>query len=92
MRVKVILNAQLRKLAGQSSVSIVVDSAASAEQIIESAALHGNLPLAQSLVNENQVARSSILVFLDNELVTKGRPLQLNEQSEITLATLISGG
>jgi hypothetical protein len=73
-------------------MSLEVDDSASLEQIIRQVADQGTAQLRESLLDAQQTIRSSILVFLDDNLVDKDKRFKLQEGSELTLSTLISGG
>ncbi len=73
-------------------MSLEVDDSASLEQIIRQVADQGTAQLRESLLDAQQTIRSSILVFLDDDLLDKDKRLKLHEGSELTLSTLISGG
>lgn len=92
MKIHVRFDSQVRRLAACKGVSLDVDDAATFVQIIQRVAFEGNEPLRAALLDEQQDLRSSILVFLNNELVTKDQPCVLNEGAELTLTTLIAGG
>ena len=92
MKIHVRFDSQVRRLAACKGVSLDVDDAATLAQIVQRVAFEGNEPLRAALLDEQQGLRSSILVFLNNELVTKDQPCVLHEGAELTLTTLISGG
>ena len=69
-----------------------MNASASLEQIVQQVAKEGTEQLRSSLLDEHQSLRSSILVFLDDDLVAREQPLILREGLELTLTTLISGG
>ena len=92
MKVHVRFDSQIKRLATCQGVSLDVEDAATVEQIVQRVAFQGTEPLRAALLDDQQVLRSSILVFLDDELVTKEQPGVLREGAELTLTTLISGG
>jgi len=92
MLVHVNLDSQVRRIAGKSRISIDVAETATWEQVIERIAIDGNQSLRNALLDNGGSARQSILVFHDDELVTRDQPLVLRDGSELTLTTLISGG
>ena len=92
MKIRVRFDSQVRRLAACKEVSLEVDQAATLEQIIQRVAFEGTEPLRAALLDDEQCLRTSILVFLNHELVTKDRPFVLHEGAELTLTTLISGG
>lgn len=73
-------------------MSLEVDDSATLEQIIRQVANQGTAQLRESLLDSQQSIRSSILVFLDDDLVEKDKRFKLQEGSELTFSTLISGG
>jgi len=85
-------DSQVRRLAGCNRISIDVNSSTSLEQIVQQVAKEGTEQLRSTLLDDQQSLRSSILVFLDDDLVAKDQPLVLREGLELTLTTLISGG
>jgi len=90
--IQIRFDTQVRKLAGCNRMSLEVDDSASLEQIIRQVADQGTAQLRESLLDAQQTIRSSILVFLDDNLVDKDKRFKLQEGSELTLSTLISGG
>lgn len=92
MKVHVRFDSQVRRLAACKGVSLEVDQAATLEQIIQRVAFEGTEPLRAALLDEQQGLRSSILIFLNDDLVAKDQPCVLHEGAELTLTTLISGG
>lgn len=92
MKIRVRFDSQVRRLAACKEVSLEVDQAATLEQIIQRVALEGTEPLRAALLDDEQCLRTSILVFLNNDLVTKDRTVDLYDGAELTLTTLISGG
>jgi hypothetical protein len=92
LKIQVRFDSQVRRLAACNGVSLDVNDAATLVQIVQRVALEGNEPLRDALLDEQQGLRSSILVFLNNELVAKDQPCVLHEGAELTLTTLISGG
>ncbi len=92
MKIHVRFDSQVRRLAACKGVSLEVDDAATLAQIVQRVAFEGNESLRAALLDEQQGLRSSILVFLNNELVTKDQPCGLHEGAELTLTTLIAGG
>ena len=83
---------QLRRLAGFDGMSLDLQASCSLEQIVRQVAKEGTEPLRNALLDEQQSLRASILIFLDNELVSHGQSLDLKDGSELTVTTLISGG
>ena len=92
MLIHVRFESQVRRVAGCQRISVDVNASASLEQIVQQVAKEGTEQLRSSLLNEHQSLRSSILVFLDDDLVAREQPLILREGLELTLTTLISGG
>lgn len=92
MLIHVRFDSQVRRLAGCQRISVDVNASASLEQIVQQVAKEGTEQLRSSLLDEHQSLRSSILVFLDDDLVAREQPLILREGLELTLTTLISGG
>lgn len=92
MLIHVRFDSQVRRLAGCNRISVDVNASASLEQIVQQVAKEGTEQLRSSLLDEHQSLRSSILVFLDDDLVAREQPLILREGLELTLTTLISGG
>ena len=92
MLIHVRFDSQVRRLAGCNRISVDVNASASLEQIVQKVAKEGTEQLRSSLLDEHQSLRSSILVFLDDDLVAREQPLILREGLELTLTTLISGG
>ncbi len=92
MLIHVRFDSQVRRLAGCNRISIDVNSSTSLEQIVQQVAKEGTEQLRSTLLDDQQSLRSSILVFLDDDLVAKDQPLVLREGLELTLTTLISGG
>jgi molybdopterin converting factor small subunit len=92
MQIKVHFSAQLRKLAGCNCISVDADDATTIEQLIANVAERGSCSLKDALLDQVKSIRSSVLVFIDNELVERGSLCRLHDGSEITLTTLISGG
>ena len=92
MKIRVRFDSQVRRLAACKEVSLEVDEDTTLEQVIRRIAFKGTEPLRAALLDDEQCLRTSILVFLDNDLVTKDRPFVLHDGAELTLTTLISGG
>ena len=92
MLVHVRFDSQVRRLAGCDRISVEVDSAASLEQVVQKVATEGTEQLRSTLLEDQNSLRSSILVFLNDVLIAKGQPIELQEGTELTLTTLISGG
>ena len=92
MLIHVRFDSQVRRLAGCDRISVDVNVSASLEQIVQQVAKEGTEQLRSTLLDDQQSLRSSILVFLDDDLVAKDQPLVLREGLELTLTTLISGG
>lgn len=92
MLIHVRFESQVRRVAGCQRISVDVNASASLEQIVQQVAKEGTEQLRSSLLDEHQSLRSSILVFLDDDLVAREQPLILREGLELTLTTLISGG
>lgn len=92
MLIHVRFDSQVRRLAGCNRISVDVNASASLEKIVQQVARVGTEQLRSTLLDDQQSLRSSILVFLDDDLVAKDQPLVLREGSELTLTTLISGG
>jgi len=69
-----------------------VEPSATLQQIVERVAEVGTDQLRTALLDDQQSLRSSILVFLNDDLVSKEQLLVLHDGSELTLTTLISGG
>lgn len=92
MLIHIRFDSQLRRLAGCNRISVDVNASASLEQIVQQVAKEGTEQFRSSLLDEHQSLRSSILVFLDDDLVAREQPLVLREGSELTFTTLISGG
>ena len=92
MLINIRFDTQVRKLAGCNRMSVNVDDSASLEQIIRQVADQGTAQLRDNLLDSQGSIRSSILVFLDDDLVDKDKRLKLHEGSELTFSTLISGG
>jgi len=90
--VSIRFDSQVRRLAGCSHTTVDVDEAATLIQIIERVADQGTESLRTALLDEAQVPRSSLLVFLNDELVAKDQLVALRDGAELTLTTLISGG
>lgn len=92
MLVHVRFDSQVRRLAGCNRISVDVDTSATLQQIVERVAEVGTEQLRTTLLDDQQALRSSILVFLNDDLVSKEQLLVLHDGSELTLTTLISGG
>lgn len=92
MLIHVRFDSQVRRLAGCNGISVDVNASVSLEQIVQQVTKEGTEQLRSTLLDDQQSLRSSILVFLDDDLVAKDQPLVLREGSELTLTTLISGG
>ncbi len=92
MLIHIRFDSQLRRLAGCNRISVDVNASASLEQIVQQVAKEGTEQFRSSLLDEHQSLRTSILVFLDDDLVAREQPLVLREGSELTFTTLISGG
>ena len=92
MLIHVRFDTQVRRLAGCNRISVDVKDSASLEQIVQQVAKEGTEQLRSTLLDDQQSLRSSILVFLGDDLVAKDQPLVFREGSELTLTTLISGG
>ena len=92
MLINIRFESQLRRLAGCDRTSVDVHASTSLEQIVQQVAKEGTEPLRDALLDERESVRASILVFFDNELVSKGESLVLQDGLELTLTTLISGG
>ncbi len=92
MKVHIRFDSQIRRLAACKGVTLDVDEAATLEQIVQQVAHEGTEPLRAALLDDQQGLRSSILVFLNDELATREGPWVLHEGAELTLTTLISGG
>ncbi len=90
--VHVRFDSQVRRLAGCNRISVDVDTSATLQQIIQRVAEVGTEQLRTTLLDDQQSLRSSILVFLNDDLVSKEQLLVLHDGSELTLTTLISGG
>jgi len=73
-------------------MSVHVDDSPSLEQIIRQVANQGTAQLRDNLLDSQGSIRSSILVFLEDNLVDKDKLVKLHEGSELTFSTLISGG
>jgi hypothetical protein len=85
-------DSQVRKLAECNRISIKVDEAASLAQVIQRVAAEGTESLRAALLDDEKVPRSSLLVFMNNELVANNQFVSLHDGVELTLTTLISGG
>ena len=92
MLVHVRFDSQVRRLAGCNRISMDVDNSATLQQIVQRVAEVGTEQLRTTLLDDQQSLRSSILVFLNDDLVSKEQLLVLHDGSELTLTTLISGG
>ena len=92
MLVHVRFDSQVRRLAGCNRISVDVDASATLQQIVQRVAEDGTEELRTALLDDQQSLRSSVLVFLKDDLVSKEQPLVLHDGSELTLTTLISGG
>lgn len=92
MLVHVRFDSQVRRLAGCNRISVDVDATASLEQVVQRVAAKGTEQLRDTLLDDHNSLRGSILVFLNDDLIAKDQPLVLLEGSELTLTTLISGG
>ncbi len=92
MLIHVRFDSQMRRLAGCNRISVDVKDSASLEQIVQQVAKQGPEQLRNTLLDDQQSLRSSILVFLGDHLVAKDQPLVFRKGSELTLTTLISGG
>ncbi len=92
MLVHVRFDSQVRRLAGCDQISVEVDASATLRQIVQRVAEVGTEQLRATLLDEQQSLRSSILVFLKDDLISKEQPLVLHDESELTFTTLISGG
>jgi molybdopterin converting factor small subunit len=90
--VHVRFDSQVRRLAGCNRISVDVDTSATLQQIVQRVAEVGTEQLRTTLLDDQQSLRSSILVFLNDDLVSKEQLLVLHDGSELTLTTLISGG
>jgi molybdopterin converting factor small subunit len=90
--VHVRFDSQVRRLAGCNRISVDVDNSATLQQIVQRVAEVGTEQLRTTLLDDQQSLRSSILVFLNDDLVSKEQRLVLHDGSELTLTTLISGG
>ena len=92
MFIHVKFESQLRRLASCDGTSVDLQESPTLEQIVRQIAQEGTEPLRNALLDEQQSLRASILIFLDNELVSHGQSLVLKDGSELTVTTLISGG
>ena len=92
MLVHMRFDSQVRRLAGCNRISVDVDVSATLQQIVQRVAEGGTEELRTALLDDQQSLRSSVLVFLKDDLVSKEQPLVLHDGSELTLTTLISGG
>ena len=90
--VHVRFDSQVRRLAGCNRISVDVDASATLQQIVQRVAEVGTEQLRTTLLDDQQSLRSSILVFLNDDLVSKEQLLVLHDGSELTLTTLIAGG
>ena len=90
--VHVRFDSQVRRLAGCNRISVDVDASATLQQIVQRVAEVGTEQLRATLLDDQQSLRSSILVFLNDDLVSKEQLLVLHDGSELTLTTLIAGG
>ena len=90
--VHVRFDSQVRRLAGCNRISVDVDDTATLQQIVQRVAEVGTEQLRTTLLDDQQSLRSSILVFLNDDLVSKEQLLVLHDGSELTLTTLIAGG
>ena len=92
MLVHVRFDSQVRRFAGCNRISVDVDDTATLQQIVQRVAEVGTEQLRTTLLDDQQSLRSSILVFLNDDLVSKEQLLVLHDGSELTLTTLIAGG
>ena len=92
MLIHIKFESQVRRLAGCAGTSVDVLASDSLEQIVCKVAKAGTESLRSALLDEQESLRSSILIFFDCELVSKEQKLVLQDGSELTLTTLISGG
>ena len=92
MLIHVRFESQVRRVAGCNRISVDVNASASLEQIVQQVAKEGTEQFRSSLLDEHQSLRTSILVFLDDDLVAREQPLVLRDGSKLTFTTLISGG
>jgi hypothetical protein len=95
MHIQIKFASILRKLAGCDAIVIEVDATGTvaAAQIVIEVACKVPQPLAQALMDESQqLPRTSVLLFVDNAMIPHDRTIQLTQNSDVVITTLISGG
>ncbi|MEQ1827748.1 MAG: hypothetical protein ABL921_17445 [Pirellula sp.] len=92
MQIRIKLTAQLRRLAQLNYFDLDLESTTSVDHMVQMVANQGTEELRQALLDESRVVRSSILVFVNNELANLSQPAEWTEQTDVVLTTLVSGG
>ena len=92
MKATVRFETQVRRAAGVSSREIESPEPLTAEQLVKQIAVEANAGLREVLVDANGNVRSTILLFVNDQLVTADDPQVLSDGAELTITAPISGG
>lgn len=92
MRITINLEAQVRRAAGQPSMSLDVDQTATIAGVIQKLAQEAPEPLKRLLVDDSGAVRPTLMVFLNDEHVPLSSEQRLDSEAMLTITSPISGG
>jgi len=92
MRVQIEYAAQLKRAAGVRTESIELADGASLRDLCATVASQHDAELRAMLLDENELPRSTLLIFLNDAQVPAGTNPTLSDGAEVSLMSPISGG
>jgi molybdopterin converting factor small subunit len=92
MNITVRFEAQVRRAAGVESATLVVDDGATVADLLRTLAQAAAEPVRQMLVDDRNEFRSTILIFLNDEHVSRSSERRLAAGDSVTITSPISGG
>lgn len=92
MNVTVQFEAQVRRAAGATEASFVLEDGATIGELLQRIAADADEPVRRILVDDAGSVRSTLLVFVNNEHVRPGCGRRLTAADSVTITSPISGG
>lgn len=92
MKITVRYEAQVRRAAGVASITLAVDDGATLADFLRTLAQTAAEPVRQILFDDRNEFRPTILIFLNDEHVSRSSERKLAAGDSVTITSPISGG
>jgi molybdopterin converting factor small subunit len=92
MNIIVRYEAQVRRAAGVDSTALVVSDGTTVGEFVRQLAAGAAEPVRRILVDDRGDVRSTVLIFLNDEHLSRTSERRLSEGDSVTITSPISGG